>query len=70
MIYQETKTQSTYQYHCKDIFGTLDIESPIQLDASLLDAITMKLMHMSSHSGKIKEITYTITKTSQWEDES
>jgi hypothetical protein len=71
MIYQETKTGDTWYYKCEDMFGTLEIQSPEQLDKSILDTLTVKVMHMPSHQNTVGVLSYTLTRNNTWlSDES
>lgn len=69
MLWQEKKQSTGYTYFNEDYYGTLKIESPERLEAGTLDTFVLQLMNKPSHTGEVQNITYTLTRTSPWEED-
>lgn len=74
MIYREQKIKDGYQYNIDDVFGSVEMQSTVQLDGEQLDNITMTLLKQNIKAetvtgeivhdqGKLK---YTYKKVQQW----
>jgi hypothetical protein len=78
MIFKEKKEETGYVYEVEDIFGIIKIESNKQVDAEILDEITMSLLRQNIQAEEISgedrdedtglEIKYTFKKTPMWEE--
>lgn len=77
MIFQEKKHNTGYTYDVEDVFGTIHIESQVQLDGSTLDDMVVVLLRQNLSAQTIKgevetkvgKVAYTFIKRSQWDDE-
>lgn len=78
MVFAEQKTERGFIYDCEDVFGTIHIESAKQLDAGILDDMTVALLRVKGSAQTVKgdietpggPVSYTFTKRSQWEDDN
>jgi hypothetical protein len=78
MLFREQKNGEGWRYDIDDIFGSASIESNLQLDADMLDAIIMVIMkhepgaievNGSVQVSDTQSITYQLKRTPMWSDD-
>lgn len=56
MIFQERKTEKGFDYKVEDIFGVIEIQSKVKMDAKMLDSLTVKILAHTIKEGKVEDI--------------
>jgi hypothetical protein len=77
MIFQEKKVTTGYTYDVQDVFGTIHIESGVQLEPDILDGMVVLLLKQNitaqTINGTVKHaqgvVSYTFTRAPLWEDD-
>jgi hypothetical protein len=70
MVFAEQKKENGFIYKVEDVFGEIEIVSPLQLSGIQLDRIVLAIMRAKARKGGAEGgITFTFNPKADWENE-